>query len=109
MSPLLHAHREQLDSACQTFGVCKLEVFGSAASTEFEPEHSDIDLLVDFDLSGDDDDLFGRYFGLNEALEQLFACKVDLVMVGALKNPYFVESVNRSRRPVYASPVAQGA
>ena len=59
-------------------------------------------------LSGDDD-LFGRYFGLNEALEQLFACKVDLVMVGALKNPYFVESVNRSRRPVYASPLAQGA
>ena len=108
MSPLLHAHRVQLAAACQTFGVRKLEVFGSAASTEFDPEHSDIDLLVDFDLSGDDD-LFGRYFGLNEALEQLFACKVDLVMVGALKNPYFVESVNRSRRPVYASPVAQGA
>jgi predicted nucleotidyltransferase len=46
-------------------------------------------------------DLFSRYFGLREDLERLFGTKVDLVMGGAAKNPYFIESLNASRRVLY--------
>ena len=93
---------------CRQFGVRRLEVFGSAAGSAFDSEHSDIDFLVDFDPEGKPD-LFHRYFGLNEALARLFERKVDLVMVGAMRNRYFIESVAETRKLVYAAPVAQTA
>jgi predicted nucleotidyltransferase len=106
MQPLIDSRRLQLAEICRRFQVRRLDLFGSAASGEFDPHRSDIDFVVDFDPAGDDD-LFHRYFGLNQALEELFGRKVDLVMVGAMKNPYFIESVNRTRQPVYAAEVAQ--
>ena len=85
-----------------------LEVFGSAANGAFDPAHSDIDFLVEF--SQDDvGSLFHRYFGLQEALEQLFGRKIDLVSASSLSNPYFIAAVNQSRQPVYASARTQAA
>ena len=49
------------------------------------------------------------YFGLLFALQDLFGRSVDLIMVTALKNPYFIESINQSRTVVYdAAPVRAG-
>jgi predicted nucleotidyltransferase len=106
MTSIVDQHRDQVATLCQHYGVRRLELFRSAASSDFDPRRSDLDFLVDFGPSGDQD-LFHRYFGLNEALEQLFGRKVDLVMVGALKNSYFIESVNKTRQLVYAAPVTQ--
>lgn len=108
MQPMIDSKRTQIGEICQQFQVDRLELFGSATSDTFDPRRSDIDFLVDF-APVDDRDLFHRYFGLNEALEQLFGRKVDLVMVGAMTNPYFIETVNRTRQPVYAAEVAQTA
>ena len=44
-----------------------------------------------------------RYFGLLESLEQLFGQPVDLVVASAIKNPYFRESVDRSKALLYAA------
>lgn len=108
MENVIQQHRERIAELCRHYHVSRLELFGSAASGTFDPQRSDIDLLVEF-APGGDQDLFHRYFGLNEALNGLFGRTVDLVMVGALKNPYFIESVNRTRQLVYAAPVAQTA
>ncbi len=108
MTTILEQHRPEIAALCRQFGVRRLEVFGSAASDVFDPARSDFDFLVDFGASADGD-LFARYFGLKEGLEMLLGRDVDLVMVGALRNPYFIESVNRTRQPVYASPVAEAA
>jgi len=43
-----------------------------------------------------------RYFGLLEALEALFGRPVDLVVASAIKNPYFRESVEKTRELLYA-------
>ena len=43
------------------------------------------------------------YFALLESLEALFGRPVDLLMVGAIKNPYFLQSVNQTRMVVYAA------
>jgi len=43
------------------------------------------------------------YFGLLEALEQLFNRPVDLVVASAIKNPYFRESIERTRVLLYAA------
>ena len=100
--------RPEVAALCGRFGVRSLEVFGSAADGSFDPVHSDIDFLVDFceDEAGS---LFHRYFGLQQALEHLFGCKIDLVSASAISNPYFLATVNQSRQSVYASTRAQAA
>jgi hypothetical protein len=62
-----------------------------------------------FSVGANTPDMFERYFGLKESFEALFGRPVDLVMAGAMRNPYFIESANRSRRPVYASALASTA
>ena len=92
---------------CRQFGVRRLELFGSAASSAFDPQASDFDFIVEFGdrTSG----LFDDYFGLKEALEALYGRPVDLVMAGAMRNPHFVRSANATRRLVYAAEDAQAA
>jgi predicted nucleotidyltransferase len=108
MIPLIESRQPDIAALCGRFGVRSLEVFGSAADGTFDAERSDIDFLVNF-AEDDAGSLFHRYFGLQEALEQLFDLKVDLVCASALSNPYFIAAVNQSRQPVYASARAQAA
>ena len=108
MPTLIDPQLAEVSALCRRYGVRKLELFGSAATGTFNAQTSDLDFLIDFDPVGDKS-LFHRYFGLNEDLEALFGRKVDLVMVGALENPYFIDSVNKTRQVVYAAPVAETA
>jgi hypothetical protein len=107
MAPVLDPHITELRELCRRFGVAQLELFGSATTAAFDPERSDLDFLVDFDANAAD--LFKRYFGLKESLEALFGRDVDLVMTGAMANPYFIEAVNKTRQLVYAAEDAQAA
>jgi predicted nucleotidyltransferase len=106
MIPLIESHRPDVAALCGRFGVRSLDVFGSAANGRFDSARSDIDFLVDFN-EDDAGSLFHRYFGLQEALEQLFGRKVDLVSLSGLSNPYFIAAVNQSRQLVFASARAQ--
>ena len=108
MIPLIEHHRTQVSALCHQYGVQSLDVFGSAADDAFDPARSDIDFLVEFSPQHTGS-LFHRYFALQESLEQLFGRKVDLVSAAALRNPYFIASVNRSRQPLYAAPRPQAA
>ena len=108
MADIIDNNRDQIIALCKQFGVRRLEVFGSAASGSFDPARSDVDFVLDFGAQYERT-LFSRYFGLKEALEKLLGRNVDLVMQGALANPYFIESVNRTRKLVYAAPVREAA
>ncbi len=81
--------REALAGLCRRYGVARLEVFGSAArAVDFDPEHSDVDLLVTFTSAVDHD--FASFADFGQALETLFGRKVDLVerpAVEASRNP----------------------
>lgn len=105
MNPLTEDKLLEVQALCRRFGVLRLEVFGSAGTGAFDPARSDMDFIVEYDDVAAKD-IFERYFGLKEALEALFGRSVDLVMAGAMRNRYFVESANRSRRTVYASALA---
>lgn len=91
-----------LQELCRRYRVKRLEVFGSAASDAFDPETSDIDLLAEFDLSGDGSAL-EQYIGFIQAAEQLLGFKVDLVNPTTIRNPYFRQGVDKTRRPLYAA------
>ena len=95
--------REKLAELCRRYDVVRLEVFGSAArSTDFDPDTSDADFLVEFDP---DSGLppFEQYFGLVNALRETLQRPVDLVEDHAFRNPYLRTSIDRSRELVYAS------
>ena len=95
-------HREALEDLCRRFRVRRLELFGSAVGEKFDRESSDLDFIVEFDglCEGQYADM---YFGLAEALRDLFRRDVDLVVLSAVKNPYFRESIERSRTLLYAA------
>lgn len=102
MIALIENQRSQVAELCRRLRVQRLELFGSAARDDFDPARSDIDVLVEFEPDSSVPAL-EAYFGLKEALEALFGRRVDLVMPGAIKNPYIKADIDRSRRLLYAA------
>lgn len=99
MHPIISDNLETIAKICQQHGVRRLEVFGSGSRTDFDPESSDIDLVVDFLDYGPG--VGDRYFSFVEALEALFRRHVDLVFERKLTNPYFLQAIDESRRVIY--------
>jgi predicted nucleotidyltransferase len=101
MLPLIAERRSEIAALCRRFGVRRLAVFGSAARGDFDPARSDLDFLVEFDSREPDALSLKTFFGFKKALEALFGRSIDLVEPGAMRNPYFKASVERSREPVF--------
>ena len=102
MNAQIEAHREELTQLCNRFHVSRLELFGSAATGRFEEGASDLDFLVDFAPMPPPEHA-EAYFGLLEALQDLFQRPIDLVETGAIRNPYFKASVDETRVLLYAA------
>lgn len=101
MITLVERHRDQIAALCRKYGVRTLELFGSAARGIGDAVVNDIDFLFEFD--DDTERLSDRFFGLSEDLERLLGKPVDLVSSRDLRNPFFIESVNRKRVALYAA------
>jgi uncharacterized protein len=103
MHSFIHQHQLAIAELCRRYRVQRLEVFGSAArGTDFAPESSDADFLVELSPSADKPTL-KAFFGLQADLSQILGCAVDLAETSVLRNPYVQASVNRSREVVYAA------
>ena len=92
----------ELSNLCAEFRVRRLELFGSAVSGEFEFGSSDLDFLVEFEPMGPSE-YAAAYFGLHEALTELLHRPVDLVVMTAIDNPYFLRAIEPSRTLLYAA------
>ena len=102
LSSLIENERDSLVGLCQRFHVQTLELFGSAASERFDSSSSDLDFLVAFhDL--EPGEYAEAYFGLLEALQDLFQRPVDLVVATCVKNPYFLQEIEKTRTLLYAA------
>lgn len=102
MDAVFEEKREELAKVCERYGVERLDLFGSATGDRFVSETSDLDFVVRFERRTPSH-LFDRYFGLKEDLEHLFGREADLVMYGAIRNPYFARTVAESRILLYAA------
>lgn len=71
----LQEHRDKI----RGYSVRRLGLFGSAARGE-ETETSDLDFVVEFERKS-----FDAYMDLKTFLEELFGCRVDLVVAEAIK------------------------
>lgn len=102
VTELLGSRREAIGMLCARYGVARLEAFGSALRDDFRPGESDLDLLVEFGPMAP----YARvdaYFGLRDELRDLLASKIDLVMAGAVKNPYVARNIERTKQLLYAA------
>ena len=102
MVDVLQNKHQAIAELCARFGVVRLDVFGSALRDDYRPGESDVDLLVDFGpMDGYAKAL--AYFDLLEELRALLGVDVDLVMAGAVKNPYIARDIERSRQVLFAA------
>jgi uncharacterized protein len=102
MNAILDANRAALADLCRAFGVQRLEVFGSAARSDFDPRQSDVDFIVVFSEAGSHG-YADRYLEFAEALERLLKTKVDLLTERSLRNPIFIRGIAADRRILYAA------
>ena len=102
MVDLLANKQQEITELCARYGVARLYVFGSALRDDFQVDTSDLDLLVEFGPL----EPYARvdaYFNLLDELRALFGREIDLVMVGAVKNPYIARDIEHTRRLLYAA------
>ena len=98
---ILEERREEIKAACRRHRVRSLHAFGSALGEGFSTT-SDIDLLVEFETL----DSYARvdaYFGLRDDLRVILGREVDLVVSGAVRNPYIAQEIDQSKQMLYAA------
>ena len=101
MLALIEHKITELRNLCKEFDVARMYVFGSAVTENFKVD-SDIDLLISFkDLSFEK--YTDNYFELHEQLELLLEKKVDLITEKSLTNPYFIASLENSKKLIYVA------
>ncbi len=97
----LKKYNHKIKTICSELNLKKLDIFGSAITDNFNL-NSDIDIIVEFN-DNENENLFDKYFELKFKLENLFKRKVDIVIEKSLKNPFFKQSLEQTRRNLYVA------
>jgi predicted nucleotidyltransferase len=104
MIDLVREKLPEITELCRRYHVQRLDLAGSAATGKFREADSDLDFVVQFQPFPEGYvGHFDMYFDLKFALEELFGRSVDLIEFGAIKNPYFLESIVESKEALYAT------
>ena len=85
---------------CKNHKVKYLYAFGSSVSEKFDPNRSDIDLLVEID-SEDPIDRGEKLLSLWDLFENFFNCKVDLLTDSSIRNPFLRKSIDSTKVLIY--------
>lgn len=78
-------------------------VFGSVLSENFNKE-SDVDFLVSLQEGLDPADAGGHLWDLYYGLKDLLHREIDLITERSLKNPYFINEINKTKFLIYELP-----
>ena len=85
---------------CRSHKVDKIYAFGSSITDHFDPNRSDIDIVVTIDID-DPADRGEALLSLWDKLEALFDRKVDLLTEDSIRNPYLKANINRTKKLIY--------
>jgi len=99
MNRIIDDNIGKIKTLCLNHNVKSLFAFGSVCTGKFD-DTSDIDLLISFNTM-DFGDYADNYFILAEKFEEIFQTPVDLITDKSLSNPYFINSINRTKTHIY--------
>ncbi len=97
---LINDNIQKIFSLCRKYNVHKLYAFGSVLTDRFN-EHSDVDILVNFNSDITYHNYADNYFGFHDALRKLLGREIDLVDESAVKNKYFKEELDETKYLIY--------
>ncbi len=92
-----------IDKLKQLFEIHRVErayVFGSAAAGNFTNK-SDIDFLVKFEEQIDPVEKGKLWWDLHDTLRTFLKREIDIVTENSLKNPYFIEELEKTKKLIY--------
>jgi predicted nucleotidyltransferase len=98
---LIASRLGEVRALCEKYRVKRLTLFGSAVKGTFDPERSDVDFVVEFLPDAPKGGFGGAYFRLLGELRDLFNREVDLVERPAIENPYFLQVLALTEKPIY--------
>jgi hypothetical protein len=93
-------NRNDFLKLCRTHKVKFLYVFGSATNESFNPDTSDIDLLVEID-DPDPIERGEKLLSLWDTFEKFFHKRVDLLTESSIRNPYLKKSIDTTKVLIY--------
>lgn len=94
------SRRKSLFELCKKYKVNRLFVFGSSASSNFNSDTSDIDLIAEMD-DVNPVEKGENIMNLWTELEDLFSRKVDLLTSQKFRNPYLQKQVDATKQLIY--------
>lgn len=89
--------RKAIAEFCHARGIRKLSLFGSVLRDDFDPQHSDVDVLVEMDPTARTG---FRFFGYGDELAGIIGRSVDL-NTPAMLNRDYRDIVLREALPIY--------
>jgi len=89
--------RGRIAEFCRARGIRRLSLFGSVLRDDFDPAHSDVDVLAELLPTTRPG---WEFFGWHEDLARILGRKVDLHTPNSLSQ-YFRDEVLREAMPVY--------
>ena len=92
--------RNDFTILCKSHNVKYIYAFGSSISDKFDPERSDIDLLVEID-SNDPIDRGEKLISLWDLFEDFFKRKVDMLTDSSIRNPFLRKSIDSTKVLIY--------
>jgi hypothetical protein len=100
MNKILQLKINEVKNLCKLYKVKNLYAFGSVVGNNFT-DKSDIDFLLSFIEDISIEEYTDNYFSLHYKLRELFNRDIDIITEKMLSNPYFIESINKSRVLIY--------
>lgn len=100
IQPSIAKHMNAMIDKFKTHPILRVYIFGSSISDTFNNE-SDLDLLLEFPENIDPLERGEAILSIQEQIEDIVKRSVDVVSLKAIKNPYFLSSIQKNSILIY--------
>ena len=100
MDRTVSSHINEIRYLFETHQVEKAYIFGSAANGRLK-QNSDLDFLIRFKAGLDPLEKGELWWKLHDKLRDFFNREIDIVTESSLKNPYFIEELEKTKKLIY--------
>ena len=103
---ILEEKKSAIETLCQAFQVVRLDVFGAITEEGFDPSKDQVMFAVTF-APCNPQVHYERFFGLQQGLEVLVGCSIELIDYKALLEGSFLRHLPKQCETVYRGSSAE--